>query len=425
MAFPHPRPCHAAPHSRRGALHQLQRGAAQHLQRGAARFLPHGTAGYLQGSAARRRQRGAALAAFTVTAPSLLFCALFTVEAARWHATRQALHLALLEAARTGATTHARPAAIEQAFETALLPLFHPPGAHGSARERMRASFLAVAQQTGAPPWRIDLLSPTASAYADFADAALRVPGAPGMLAINNDYQAEQHQRRRRMGWPGGRGARSGQTIFDANTLRLRLTYAHPPLVPGVRAVLRSVAAMRGARDAAARAGMLVMAVDLALPMQSHPVQWQAAGIGSQFRPTLRSERPQARDARQGHTVRAQYRAPAAHKQPMRERQPNAEAIGRAAGADHRELPARPGPASGSPGESPAGAGTGSAESGGRNEAAVGRAHETAADGLIEARDGAWDGDPDGDPDGAWDGDDGACGVVLCCVPRISGAPAA
>jgi hypothetical protein len=217
------------------------------------------------------------MAAFAVTALPLLFCALFVVEAARWHITRQMLNLALLDAARAGATAHARPAVIDQVFETALLPLFQPPGRHGDARARMRASFLDVAQQTGAMPWRIDVVAPAAPAYADFGDASLRVASAPGLPAIRNDYQAEQHLRRRRMGWPGGRGPRSGQTIFEANTLRLRLTYAHPPSVPGLRAVLRGIAAMRDSSDPAARAGMLVIAMEMALPMQSHPVQWQGS----------------------------------------------------------------------------------------------------------------------------------------------------
>ncbi|OZI23421.1 hypothetical protein CAL26_08190 [Bordetella genomosp. 9] len=231
-------------------------------------------------SRAAARQRGAAIVAFTVSALPLLFCGLLVVEAARWHMTRQMLDLALLEAARAGATGHARPATIEQAFETALLPLFHPPGRHRDPRARMRASFLHVTQQTGAPPWRIDVTSPSVGAYADFGDASLRIPAARGLPTIRNDYQAEQHLRRRRMGWPGGRGPRSGQTVFEANMLRLRLAYAHAPWVPGVRALLRRLAALRGSGDPAARAGMLVMEMEMALPMQSHPVLWHASAAG-------------------------------------------------------------------------------------------------------------------------------------------------
>jgi hypothetical protein len=224
------------------------------------------------------RQQGAAMVEFAAAALPLLFGALFVIEAARWHITRQMLHLALLEASRAGATAHGRPAVMEQAFERALLPLFQPAGRHGSPQARMRAAFVDVARQTGTLPWRIDVLSPSAPAFADFGDAALHVPAAPGRRAIRNDYQAEQHARRRRMGWPGGRGPLSGQTIFEANTLRLRLSYIHPPLAPGMRGLLRRWAAMRGSRDPAARAGLLTIVMEIALPMQSHPVSWGHLG---------------------------------------------------------------------------------------------------------------------------------------------------
>lgn len=326
------------------------------------------------------RQRGAAMAAFALTAAPLLFCALFAVEAARWHITRQMLNLALLEAARAGATAHGRPSAIERAFETALLPLFQPPGPYDGPRARMRASFLAVTQQTGAPPWRIDVLSPTAAAYLDFADAALRVADAPGRPAINNDYQAEQHLRRR-MGWLGGRGPRSGQTVFEANTLRLRLAYAHPPWVPGLRALLRQLAAMRGGRDPAARAGMLVMAMEIALPMQSHPVQWRAAGDGRLSRERKRAVPAWTGGAGSGNARDTDSATPlAALREDAGTRhaaQGEDHGMGSADGASHAAMGnLRPGP-----------------------EARVGQAAADATDVVA---------------------DNEACGIVLCCAARSS-----
>jgi hypothetical protein len=214
---------------------------------------------------------------FAVAALPLLIAGLLVVEAARWHVVRQMLNLALLDAARAGATAHARPQVIDDAFEHGLLPLFTPPGQHRSAHARMRAEQLDVTRQTGLLPWRIDILSPSGTAYADFGDAAVRVDGAHGLPAINNDYQADQHARRRSRGWPDGRGPRSGLTIFDANTLRLRLTYIHAPLVPAVRAMLRAIGAAASGDQAALRAGMLTMVMEMALPMQSHPVDWPAA----------------------------------------------------------------------------------------------------------------------------------------------------
>ncbi len=51
-------------------------------------------------------------------------------------------------------------------------------------------------------------------------------------------------------------------------------------MVPGLRAVLRQLTAMRGAGDPAARAGLLVIAMEIDLPMQSHPVRWLGAADG-------------------------------------------------------------------------------------------------------------------------------------------------
>lgn len=211
---------------------------------------------------------------FALVAMPLLFAGLFVIEAARWQMTRQMLSLALLEAARAGATAHGRPDAIEAAFETALLPQYQPPGMHADARARMRASFLRTRQDTGMAPWHIDILQPAHEVFTDFADRGIRVAGAHGLPAIRNDYQAEQHARRLGMGWREGRGPRSGMTIFHANTLRLRLTYLHAPLVPGIRSVLRALSRPGAQGPAAARAGMLTMVVELAVTMQSHPVDW-------------------------------------------------------------------------------------------------------------------------------------------------------
>jgi hypothetical protein len=222
-----------------------------------------------------------AMAEFAILAMPLMLAGLLVVETARWHMTRQMLSLALLEAARAGATAHARPGAIEDAFQLALLPMFQPAGQHASARARMDAEFRALSRQTGEVPWRIEILQPGAAAYADFAEPGLLVTGAPGVprvpgvRAIRNDYQAEQHARRREQGWVGGRGPRSGLTIFQANTLRLRLTYLHAPVVPGARTLLRGLWAASATGGAGAQAGLLTIVVHMELGMHTHPVQWR------------------------------------------------------------------------------------------------------------------------------------------------------
>ncbi|WP_454690986.1 TadE/TadG family type IV pilus assembly protein [Achromobacter aloeverae] len=210
-------------------------------------------------------QRGAALAGFVVSLPVLLLAGLAVIEAAYWHITRQVLDVALLEAARAGATAHGRPQAMATAFEAALRPL--PTG---------RARWRRIHDDSGAPAWRIDILAPPAAAYADFGVRGLAVPHGAGTTAIRNDYQAEEHARRRAKGWPEGRGPASGMTIFEANVLRLRLSYQLPPLTPIVRALLRALAPAGddALRASAARAGNVLIVHEMALEMQSHPAAW-------------------------------------------------------------------------------------------------------------------------------------------------------
>jgi len=216
---------------------------------------------------------------FALAALPVLLAGLLVFEVTRWQMVRQMLDLALLEAARAGATGHADPRVIERAFIRALLPLFEPGGRHGGALARMQAEFADIEQSLGGRAWRIDVVAPAGTAFADFRDRSLHIAAAPGRGAIRNDYQAEQHARYVDRGWPQGRGPRSRMTIFDANTLRLRVVYVHRPLAPAIRAILRGIAAAGGQSDMAARAGMLTLRAEMALPMQSHPVDWRRTGL--------------------------------------------------------------------------------------------------------------------------------------------------
>src|SRR5690606_29344445 len=94
-------------------------------------------------------------------------------------------------------------------------------------------------------------------------------------VTIDNNYQAEQHERHQAQGRPSGLGPVSGITIFDANSLVLRLTYMHEPLVPGMRPLMGLLSAgAQGYARAALAGGYLPMRQTLRLTMQSHPVAW-------------------------------------------------------------------------------------------------------------------------------------------------------
>jgi hypothetical protein len=206
---------------------------------------------------------------FTVLALPLLFAAVLAVEGVRWQTARAVCQLALLEAARAGSTGNLRPAAIKSAFESAMLALFVPPGEHTTPQVRMRKAWHGIRQRIGLPAWRMAQISPSSAHFSAYADTRLQVPGAAGHRIIRNDYQAEQYRQS-----PHSGGA--GLTIFQANTLRLRLTYLHEPLFTPFGALLRILGDEHGdyGSQAMARGGLLPITVDITMEMQSHPVQW-------------------------------------------------------------------------------------------------------------------------------------------------------
>jgi hypothetical protein len=237
--------------------------------------------------AARLSQRGVAMLEFLIVALPLLMLGLSGVEFAHWQLTRQAVDHALMEAAREGAVTHGDPLAMRRRFDATLLPLF---GGGTTADElaqtaaRVAARAAAIEADTGVPAMRLEVLGPGKASFADFADPTL---GARfGRRAINNDYLAEAHAGDVARGWPDGRGPASGVTRFEANLLRLRLTYLHPPLLPGMRTLLQAMTGDAehgpGGSDtyvaqARARAGMLTITREFSMLMQSHPVEWSEA----------------------------------------------------------------------------------------------------------------------------------------------------
>ena len=226
-------------------------------------------------------QRGAAAVEFAIAAVPLLFAGLGAIEVARWLLVRQVLDLALLEAARAGSVQHARPQAIAQAFERALLPLFVPAGSYPSAQARMQAWADRLRRRTGLQPWIMEMLAPSADSFADFG--ARRGTA----FAIANDSLAERHADALAHGRPGGRGPRSGQTVFQANVLHLRLTYLHAPLAPGMRGLLELLAGSGPgyADQARRRAGLLPIVRDIRVLMQSDAEQGaDAAGTSQVFR---------------------------------------------------------------------------------------------------------------------------------------------
>ncbi|WP_313622359.1 pilus assembly protein [Achromobacter sp.] len=213
------------------------------------------------------RQHGAAAIEFAVAGAIVLLLGLLSVEAARWHTARQIAHLALTEAARAGATAHGDPVSIRAAFLQALLPLHADAQGPEGAMRRQALAMTEIAALTGSRPWRIEVLLPDEQSFREHSRPGLRVAVAPELRAIDNDYQDLQHGRQ-----PPRAG---GQDIFQANTLKLRLTYLHKPLLPPLRALLAVLGRGDDSYMGTARSrGLLPIMVELESEMHTHPVDW-------------------------------------------------------------------------------------------------------------------------------------------------------
>lgn len=215
------------------------------------------------------RQGGAGAAGFLFSAIPILLLGLGGVETAHWLLLRQTLGLALVQAGRAAIVHHAQPDILAQAFESALRMVYVQPQQRHEALAWRR-------QQLGGTAWQIRVLQPTRGSFSDHADptlTAVRTP--PGMPLIRNDHQRVQHQQRLAQGWVGGQGPVSNQTVFQANTLTLELSWPHRPVVPGVGALLRLMASQTsGYRQQILSLGLLPITRSASLAMQSHPALW-------------------------------------------------------------------------------------------------------------------------------------------------------
>lgn len=216
-------------------------------------------------------QRGAAAIEFAVAGAMVLLLGLLGVEAARWQAVRQMTHVALMEAARAGATAHGDPIPMRDAFLHGLLPLY--ASAHGETGARLELTRVQaeLGKSVGLTPWRIEVLGPNARAFREHGGSGMNVPAAPARRTIDNSYQDLQHARRPPR--PGG------PSIFQANTLTLRLTYLHKPWLAPVRAVLAASGRNNASYAGVARQhGLLPIQIELEIEMHSDPVDWTDSG---------------------------------------------------------------------------------------------------------------------------------------------------
>lgn len=227
--------------------------------------------------------RGATLVEFVVVVPTLLFVMLSLVQYGLLYHAKGQLNYAAFEAARAGTVQHADPAAIRTAFARAMTGYYG-----GGTTTAQLAGARARAAADTAIAARIEILSPTKESFDDYHSPALASRLGAGARAIPNANLAFLDCPTDRPGCQRNPATNaSGQTLADANLLKLRITYGIPsekqiPLAGPF--MTRALAFLNGAdsdafRQALVAAGRIPVVTHTVLRMQSPAIEASNASI--------------------------------------------------------------------------------------------------------------------------------------------------
>ena len=218
--------------------------------------------------------------------PILLLLGLGGLQASLLLQARLALNLAVEEAAREGTTGNAQMRAIEAGLARGLTPWLYGASDFNDYTTNVVRAIAHVAEGTTKQWIRIRQLSPTEQSFSDWAVPALDENGIPlpNTVEIPNDnLHTYMHIRQPKSGESGRRGnepigAASGQTLLDANTLKLDVTYGVPAQVPIVGPMLIwAIRAYEGcAPPSARRVGLIGLGT---AQTSTNPQSWVCAFV--------------------------------------------------------------------------------------------------------------------------------------------------
>jgi TadE-like protein len=170
-------------------------------------------------------QRGASLVEAIVVIPLLLFIVLAVMQAAMVFYAKSNVNYASFEAARAGSVNNARATAINLAFQKAMLPYY----GGGRTEAELAASAAKVLTDLGSAAVRVEILSPTPESFTDYNSPKLQAAMKVGEPVIPNVGLDELTCPRDMPGCASDpKSNASGQTLLDANLLKLRITYGIP-----------------------------------------------------------------------------------------------------------------------------------------------------------------------------------------------------
>jgi hypothetical protein len=173
-----------------------------------------------------------------IALPLLFMVGLGAVQFALVMHARQALNFALIEAARAGSVGHAEAGAIRSGLSRGLVPWLYGANDLGEYAINLARAAVHIRQGEAIGWMSLVQLSPTTASFDDWAEPARDASG--GLIADVREIPNDNLVARAEASDAPAVGAASGQTLADANLLRLRLDYGVPLVVPVVGRLISS-----------------------------------------------------------------------------------------------------------------------------------------------------------------------------------------
>jgi hypothetical protein len=184
---------------------------------------------------------GSAAVELMVGLPILILLGLGGLQVGQWFNAKLALNLAVEEAAQIGAANHAQPDAIERGLARALVPYLFGAADQNEFQVNVAKANGQIKLGISSGWLKIKQISPNQGSFEDWAQPAINQAtgeAVPGVSEIPNDnLSLYKNSLLPKSGVDGPRdgepiGVVSGQTLVDANQLKIEVTYGLPLTVP-------------------------------------------------------------------------------------------------------------------------------------------------------------------------------------------------
>jgi uncharacterized membrane protein (UPF0127 family) len=165
---------------------------------------------------------GSAMIEFIVVGPLIVLLGLSILQYGMVFFAKNQINYAAFMAAREGAFAHADLSAIQRAYVRALAPMYG-----GGETPAELAESVAKASADMAGNAQIQILNPTKESFSDWNDETLQALLKTGSRHVIPNASLATHINQASEVRPS-----SGQSLQDANLLKLKITYGYVPKVP-------------------------------------------------------------------------------------------------------------------------------------------------------------------------------------------------